>query len=208
MEGFQAHYVFLIDTDSYSGNFERPMTAFITGVYGEFGAQEEAYLMQDEEPDWYEVMENLVILLPDERGRLRATSIFPTPGWFNDGLGDHFRDEDWGDPKVAESYQKRVDQEHELHKQLYTHLEDPPPPKEFRGPGKHPSYQSVGIYLRERPDDKTTAFMCSRAYQYSKQPKRKPWDVRPKVEGFRLLYRYVAEDLLDRWVPQDDPERT
>ena len=43
------YYSFIVDTDSYAGNFEREMTAYVTGVVGECNVGiDEAELFHDE----------------------------------------------------------------------------------------------------------------------------------------------------------------
>lgn len=82
-------YVFVIDTNSYSGNFEREMAAFITGHVGECGAGKE-WAKQCQKP----LSDKFVLYLPDEHGCCRPVSIWETPHWFNDGNGNHYREKD------------------------------------------------------------------------------------------------------------------
>ncbi len=95
-------FLFVIDTDRYSGNFEREMCAFVTGQIGECGVGEEmanAYESAVEDgPD----MDNLVAQEMDEHGCARPATIWPTPGWWNDGVGAHFRDGEG--PECKEKY--------------------------------------------------------------------------------------------------------
>ena len=94
-------YVFVIDTTSYAGNFERDMCAYVTGVVGGCGVGEEyAALyekeMQQEESIFMDLLEQRCE--DDDHGCARPTSIWPTKGWFNHGLGGEFKD---GDEKKA-----------------------------------------------------------------------------------------------------------
>ena len=110
-------YVFVIDTESYAGNFEREMCAYVTGVLGECGVGEEMVELYTEETGedesrFYELLEQR----PDEHGCHRPCYIWPTPGWFNHGHGGHFRegqeDEALSDyVKVASEYEQQwIDQ--------------------------------------------------------------------------------------------------
>jgi len=46
------YYSFIVDTDSYAGNFEREMTAYVTGVVGDCGVgSQEAVLFWEDNPD-------------------------------------------------------------------------------------------------------------------------------------------------------------
>lgn len=83
--------VVAIDTDQYSGNFERQMCAYITGRVGECGVGEELVAeaeeaLTEEVRDW--LCEH-VIDEPDDNGCHRPTSIWPTPNRANDGFGNH-----------------------------------------------------------------------------------------------------------------------
>jgi len=85
-------YLFVIDTDKYAGNFERPMCAYMTGQVGDCGVgDEEAKLFAAEEEDQYH-FEDLLLHEPDDHGCHRPATIWPTPGWWNDGDGEHFHD--------------------------------------------------------------------------------------------------------------------
>jgi hypothetical protein len=83
----------VVDTESYAGNFEREMCAFVTGQIGECGvgediAEEEAGSIRH--LDWWR---DHVVPEPDDNGCRRPASIWPTPGWFNNGLGGNYRDD-------------------------------------------------------------------------------------------------------------------
>lgn len=84
----------IIDTEQYSGNFEREMCAYITGQIGECGVGDnvaEKYSEKIKHLDWWE--EHIVSERDDsEYGCHRPASIWPTPGWFNNGTGGHFKD--------------------------------------------------------------------------------------------------------------------
>lgn len=66
-----SYYIFVIDTNSYSGNFERDITAYCTGQIGECGVGES--LVED---DVAERFENLITSMPDEHGCQRPCEIF------------------------------------------------------------------------------------------------------------------------------------
>lgn len=62
-------YAFVIDTNSYTGNFERAMTAHLTGVIGECGVGEE--FVEELPIDFENVMQ-----VSDDGGCYRPTSIW------------------------------------------------------------------------------------------------------------------------------------
>jgi hypothetical protein len=86
-------WLLVIDTDAYAGNFERYMAAYVTGQVGGCGVGEEVVAALPEADlaalAWVaEVIGQEV----DEHGVCRPVRIEPTPGFFNDGRGQHFRD--------------------------------------------------------------------------------------------------------------------
>jgi hypothetical protein len=86
-------WLLVVDTDAYAGNFERYMTAYMTGQVGECAVGEEVVAALPEADltalAWVaEVIGQEV----DEHGVHRPVRIEPTPGFFNDGRGQHFRD--------------------------------------------------------------------------------------------------------------------
>ena len=84
-------YVVIVDTEQYAGNFERDMVAFITGQVGECEVgQEQATTARTELAAstlaWFD---NNTMQLPDDHGCHRPANLAPTPGWYNDGNGNH-----------------------------------------------------------------------------------------------------------------------
>ena len=84
-------YALIVDTDSYSGNFERQMCAYITGQIGECGVgddiAEKALPELGKDAAWFEAHS---IHKADEHGCHRPVEIHPTPGFFNDGIGNSY----------------------------------------------------------------------------------------------------------------------
>ena len=84
------HFLFVIDTDSYTGNFERELCAYVTGQIGECEVgKEQAQIAQREIPDVVAQLEDLIDQVPDEHGCHRPVSIFPNPRYGNDGQGNY-----------------------------------------------------------------------------------------------------------------------
>lgn len=196
--------IFVVDTDSYAGNFERDMTAFITGQLGECGVGDtNAKLMKDQFPDEAEAFEEIIGSEADEHGCSRPCTCWPTPGYYGDGHGGTYTDAD--DPAVVrerylaavhkyydrhiEQAQKQIDAgdlrwERDLagYKQRIAEAEE-------NGPGKYMANNSVAIYFSQKPTAEQIAFMKERALEYAANPitrfseKGKPID----VSGFRLI---------------------
>lgn len=76
-------YTFVIDTDQYSGNFEREMTAYCTGVIGECEVGREYQQMFNEDSD----INTRIEQRDDGEGCYRPTIIWTTPNMSNDGYG-------------------------------------------------------------------------------------------------------------------------
>ena len=86
------YYVFIIDTDSYSGNFERAMCGYLTGIQNESTSRTDKYVeaykkeMNIAEP--YEHNEH-IIFMPGGYGE-SPVEAFPTPGVFREHNGDKY----------------------------------------------------------------------------------------------------------------------
>lgn len=89
---YPSPYVFIIATDSYTGNFEREMCAFSTGAVGECEVgQDQADLFRAElmpdadeyDPTLFEVDDCINAYEPDDHGCGRPTSIW------EDGKGEY-----------------------------------------------------------------------------------------------------------------------
>lgn len=76
-------YSFIIDTNSYSGNFEREMCAFLTGQVGECGVGDEhAKEFKEQFPNEYAIFEDIIGSESDDNGCYRPCDITETPGRF------------------------------------------------------------------------------------------------------------------------------
>ncbi|MFA6462281.1 MAG: hypothetical protein WCV90_08520 [Candidatus Woesearchaeota archaeon] len=88
--GEPEYYLLIIDTNTYAGNFERQMCAYVTGQIGECEVgEEQAELARKEIPEVVAQLENLIEQVSDEHGCHRPVSIFPNPRYGNDGHGNH-----------------------------------------------------------------------------------------------------------------------
>lgn len=78
------YYALVIDTDQYSGNFEREMASFCTGLYFPRGAEyvDKGSLNHD---DWWA---RYAMDYPEGEYE-EPVAIWPTPGWSNSGMGAH-----------------------------------------------------------------------------------------------------------------------
>lgn len=90
-------YVFLIDTDEYAGNFERAMCAYCTGMLGEckVGKEEKDKFRQKYGLNFMTKLSEMIESRPDDNGTHRPTTIYSTPGYFNNGMGEEYKEEEW-----------------------------------------------------------------------------------------------------------------
>ena len=77
----------VVDTNKYSGNFEREMCAFATAQVGECGVGEDEVDEAHQYASWWETHIQQV-----DDGCWRPVAISPTPGFINDGMGGHYED--------------------------------------------------------------------------------------------------------------------
>jgi hypothetical protein len=89
-------WAFVVDTEDYAGNWERELCAFCTGHVGDCNVGEEGAKKFKEASDseFIRVVNEIhekIEFRTDDSGCDRPASIWPTPGWFNDGEGKHFR---------------------------------------------------------------------------------------------------------------------
>ena len=107
-------WAFVIDTDSYAGNFERQICAFITGTLGECGVGDDMlkhfnqWLNQSKYKD--NPFEEIIMQVIDEHGCRRPVCIAPNPNWSNHGMGESFRlDDPDFEKKSLASYVKQIE---------------------------------------------------------------------------------------------------
>jgi hypothetical protein len=175
--------LFVVDTDTYAGNFEREMCAYITGQVGECEVGEEIakaarMMLIEQDKEALEFFDEYVLPVADEHGCSRPVTIFTTPGRWNDGMGGEYPDGvEPTDPAVIERYNKAVE-------------------RERRGPalskpGKYSAYDSVAIFLLKEPPEAIRTLMMRRAQAFldAKIGRFPPKDVH--ITGFRLLKRHV-----------------
>lgn len=179
----QVPFLFVIDTDQYSGNFERPMCAYLTGRVGECGVGDEYKDLFEQECNvaFFNVTEG-----PDEHGCFRPATIYPSPGLLNDGMGNHYTEND--DPQtVTDNYRKTLVEYYTQHKNSAKVEES-----KSAVPGKHPAYQSVAILFSSRPTNEQIEIMKERAAKFTTLHIRKFDDfTKIKITGFRLVEKEV-----------------
>ena len=211
-------FAFCIDTNAYAGNFVREMCAYITGVIGECGVGEDlaGFAHKELSEEAMAFFDDAVLAVADEHGCHRPASIFPTPGFFNDGHGACYPDEDLEkrhDEIVARA-KERITKDAERYKDGPNHwiyVERAADAEKFTL-NKFPAYQSVCIFFGEEPPDEIIILMEERAQKYIEQvaagtfgdfTSRKSSGLK-KVLGFRLIqFELQTTELYSTHEPED-----
>jgi len=203
-------YSLIIDTENYAGNFERELTAFVTGHIGECGVgadAADAYIKAGYKPlDFVE----LRISEDDNVSCSRPTRTYCTPGWFNNGMGGHFLE---GQEKEAlKHYRKEVKKYYTTQIKAVEISNWPESSKKSSIAGykkeidkanklskvqKFHACLSVQIYCSRKPTEKEIDFIKQRVSLFNDyRQKEKPnfWNKTPiKITGYRLLVESAAE---------------
>lgn len=222
-------YTFIIDTDSYAGNFEREMCAYITGCIGDCEVGEEwADKFRKEYGDPEYEFSN-VYQKADEHGCYRPCAIQTTPGYINSGYGAHFKDTSEGrqqalahlksegikyytklrDDSTARLYRVTEGTDEELGRLGWTKdacikdiIRQQQRIDEFSALTEarpYPSYNSVGIFFQPKPTTAQLKLMQERAHQFVKLYKQSKWGSSITIIGFRLLRSTTDEEVPGTW---------
>jgi hypothetical protein len=167
------YFLFVVDTDSYAGNFERELCAFMTGQYGEceVGIETAEEALSAMPPKLAEEFEMEVQHVPDDHGCSRPATIYPTPGWFNNGLGGEFPDDGTHEEEALTAYQEYCEREAE--KKPYAEEEGNIRHSEEwmrrkQAPlSKNPAYLSVAVPFYKEPTIEAAEWMVERAKKFA-----------------------------------------
>jgi hypothetical protein len=194
-------YSFIIDTNSYSGNFEREMCAFLTGQVGECGVGDEhVEEFQEQFPNEYAIFEDIIGSESDDNGYYRPCEITETPGRFNHGMGENF-DDDADMEIVRASFVKKVDEYYlplleRAEKAIENgHVEWKNDAQGYKDRmrearenpiTKHPASESVLIHFCKKPSTEIIEFMKRRALEFAETQTIDYNDNHCKILGFRM----------------------
>ena len=210
-------WIFIIDTDSYAGNFERDMCAYVTGVVGDCEVGDDfaaLYLKEVPSKDKYSIFHDYIEQRADEHGCCRPTECWPTEGWLSVGYNRAVKDADWNQEEadkawqaanrsIYEGYLKNT-MAVEVGKAGWTekskaaavarHKKDVERVSKEKSPKSRP-HNSVAIFFGEKPTAKMISLMKERAANFA-AAKRKiaeeenlSWDknFQLTIHGFRLV---------------------
>jgi hypothetical protein len=192
-------WIFVIDTDTYGGNFERELTAYITGQVGECEVGNEMAELYKKEVGkrGLNMFEDLLEHRADEDGCHRPCTIYPTSGWFNHGMGGNFKEGEevkalkhyikeceraYGKEEMAHVLQaKKALEKGEKYsnwtmaavereiKRLNKLVENSRKTKKVN---KYHAYMSVAIFFFEKPSPALVAIMKGRAFKFVKAKRK------------------------------------
>ena len=210
-----ANYLFIIDTNQYAGNFEREMTAYLTGHVGECEVgydMAKSFRKEVKEKNLFKG----VASVPDEYGCFRPATIWPNPRYASDGMGGEYLIEGANQEKLCKRYVKSVENyaniegkkkfiervrnkergtegytlrgvEKEL-KEAEKRIEEA---KKIKTVPAYPAYLSVGIWFDTKPTEEEIRIMKERAEifptAYDKANRKYNLIKGLKIEGFRLI---------------------
>ncbi len=173
-------YIFVIDTNYYAGNFAELLVAYCTGQYDEesgVGEEEAELFSQQEDIKFFNVLYELSSM---QNPGFKYGAIRPTPGYFNNGFGVHYKEEDelFAKEQLRDHYKKIADESPwSYHKPIDTPLK------------KHPAYGSVIFYITRFPTEEEVRIIKKRSQQFIK-------DSFPHVEI--VNYRVLEETIISK----------
>lgn len=188
-------YKFIIDTDQYSGNFEREMCAYLTGRIGECGVGKDFVEIFQQEVGSKISFDNVSLESDDDHHDcFRPCEIEINPNWFNTGMGNCYRKSDTDDIKILKEYAdaifkyeiSRIDQAKAIKERLLKgetysnwtiHACDKDisirenailESKNAKTYNKYSAYLSVAIFFEDRPTIEQISLMKERVYNFDK----------------------------------------
>lgn len=193
---------FVIDTNKYSGNFEREMCAYLTGHTGDCGVGDK------EKAEYFELFPVAVAgvaQIQEEEYEIdfeRPCGIYPTENLWNNGMGFHYKEgeEELALQKWKESMVAYKEKSIKMYQSYYTTLphtwtvesldrhikclrQEIEEVSSETVVGKYAAYQSVIIHFHENPSLEAVEIMKARAYAYALLGREKDLE----ITGFRIV---------------------
>lgn len=204
-------WLLIIDTNKFAGEFEVEICDYITGQCDV--ESKEAMLARSEIPDMVDEFGEAMTWFTDEHGRDIPVEIWPTPGWFNHGLGKHFQ---YGQESEALADYIQCVEKYCLSQiegvKRNSHKSWTPEAKEIEikalqdkmmadkasGLKKYPAYMSVAIHFKEKPSASMIGVIKQRAHAFVDHVKSTWIDYRTdeyrdfEITGFRLVRKEIV----------------
>ena len=196
-------YILKIDTDSYSGNFEREMIAYSTGLYCIRGERETQDFIDTygEEKSWEIADYAIMVRDPrDDDRRPEYAHIDITPGIYNNGLGFHYKEGQ--ELEALEAYKKSCLDEAQRALSIYAHMpeygeeraqewENKAKDANLGNLNKFGAFQTVMLHFKKRPPQDIIELLKSRCLEYAAIPSGRDGSL-IQITGFRLVKRQIT----------------
>lgn len=202
--------LFIVDTEQPASLFAENMCAFLTGRVGDTGIGEDYAVLYSEQTE-REPLED-VRDIQTTRGFHTPCSPWETPGWFNNGMGGYYRENQGQERQAVAHFRDSVCRQHEslsLQKQsllaelqrgkkigdwtvsaaereIKRHTQQIIEARETRRIRIFPAYLSVAIFLSSLRDS-VADFMKLRALSFVELQQLIPDCGIIKVTGFRII---------------------
>jgi len=169
------YYLFVIDTEQFVGDFDREMTAYVTGRVSSDGiASKEAQLFYKETNLWtgdwnnssldvkscYSKLNNpfgFVMLQTDNDGVRNPSEMYSTQGWVS----------------VDGQYVKEA---------------------EANGLMRGTAFLSLAIYMERTPTEHEESLLVERSHKFTDY-----WKSKIDIAGFRLIEKTISEETIQHW---------
>lgn len=165
-------YIFVIDTNYYAGNFAERLIAYCTGLYDEesgVGEEEAESFEHSEDISFCSVLQLSSMHNPG----FKYGAIRPTPGYFNNGLGKHYRDD-----------------EEMLAKQEFREMREKYKKSPIDKPlEKFPAYGSVIFYMSRFPTEEEVRIIKKRSKEFFEKDKLHSF---VKIVNYRILEETIT----------------
>jgi hypothetical protein len=193
-------YIFIVDTDSYSGNFEREMIAYATGLHCVRGQAETQNFHDTVGEEKTFAIGDYAIKTRDSNDddrRPEYAHIEPTPGYYNNGMGFNYREGE--EAKAVQAYKDSCYKEIERLKAIYSDKpevgieaslvwDERAGECSYETLGRFPAYMSISLSFSDFPPIVLLDLMKQRCREYAALPDANTQTV-ITITGFRLLKR-------------------
>jgi hypothetical protein len=186
-------YLLIIDTEEYAGNFERQLCGYVTGQadYDTQGKEEADIFLNEVDADIANWFEENIVSITDVNGNDQFVKLSPTPGWFNDGVGNHYKN--GCDPLLVVKKYNKIQKKY---KEKYPNSSSCELVTSIDEIVKYPAYMSIEIMFYKKPSNIIIDLVAERARKFCEDSR---FDFRPeKITAIRLVKRIIKDEEVRR----------
>lgn len=178
-------FALVVDTEQFAGNFERELCAYATAQIGDCQVGHDLAMGAEVELQHLDWWAEHIVQVSNPEGTGRPVRTWATPGWFNHGMGVHYRDLPEIEAAALQDFQTRI-------VEYQGHLSD-----RDKALTKYPAYLSVAIFVDQLPPREVWDEFQQRVLQFAREHKQFGGEPDPlQVTGFRQL---LPEEVLKGW---------